>query len=153
MADLRQLWIGWWLEKKIYVRTWSENQQKWLVNKGFARRVLVMMSCYTGFGTVCLIPWVLYFSNHNRSSWKSRIGREVATWLSMPAIVLGIHFESDLWIYFEEIYVCHNCPGPHNTRSGFRMLDINNFILTLSFLVGIKSMICHVFTCRTHMNI
>ena len=84
------------------------------------------MTCYTGFGTVCHISWALYFSNHNRSSWKGRVGSEFATWLSIPAIVLGLHFESELGNYFEEIYAWHNRPGPHNTRSGFQMMEIHN---------------------------
>ena len=85
-----------------------------------------MMTCSTGFGTVCIIAWALYFDNQNHSSWKSCVGREVETWLSMPAIVLGLHFESELGKYFEEIYAWHNHPGPHNTRSGFQMMEIHN---------------------------
>ena len=95
-------------QKKIVVRTLRERQQRWLVNQIFARRVLAMMTCSIIFGTVCLIAWSLYVANHNRSSWKNRVVREVATWLSMPAIVLGLHFESELGKYFEEIYACHN---------------------------------------------
>ena len=44
----------------------------------------------------------------------------------MPAIVLGMHFESELGKYFKEIYARLNLPGPHNTRSGFRMMEIHN---------------------------
>ena len=45
--------------KKIFVRTWRERQQRWLVNQNNSLRVLVMMTCYTGFGKVCLISWGL----------------------------------------------------------------------------------------------
>ena len=82
--------------KKIVVRTLRERQQRWLVNQIFSRRVLAMMTCSTVFGTVCLIAWALYFANHNCSYCKSCVGREVATWLSMTAKFLGLHFESEL---------------------------------------------------------
>jgi len=42
----------------------------------------------------------------------------------MPSIILGLHFESELGNYFEEIYAWHCRPGPLNDRSGFRMLEI-----------------------------
>ena len=42
----------------------------------------------------------------------------------MPAIKLGLHFESELGGYFEEIYAWHNLTGPINKRSGFRMMEM-----------------------------
>ena len=113
-------------QKKIVVRTWHERQQRWLVNQLFARRVLAMTTCSEGFGTMCLIDWALYFANQNLSSWKSCVGKEVATWLSMTAIVLGMHFESELGNYFKDIYAWNKRPRPHNTRYGFRMMEIHN---------------------------
>jgi hypothetical protein len=51
----------------------------------------------------------------------------------MPLIILGLHFESELGLYFEEIYAWHNHDGPLNQRSGFWMLEI--FDLYLGFEV------------------
>lgn len=112
--------------QRVIIRTWRERQQRWLVNQRFARKVIAMLACSTGVGVVSLIAWALYFANNNRSTWKSRVGRELATWFSMPSIVLGIHFESEIGNYFEEVYAWHNRTGPHNSRSGFRMLKIHN---------------------------
>jgi hypothetical protein len=67
----------------------------------------------------------------NQSNWKRQVGREIATWLSMPPIILGLHFESELGLYFEETHAWHNCAGPLNKRLGFRMLEI--FDLYLGF--------------------
>ena len=43
----------------------------------------------------------------------------MATWLSMPDIVVGLHFEAELGEYFETTYYWHNRTGPLHTRSGF----------------------------------
>jgi hypothetical protein len=80
----------------VQVQTWRERQQRWLVNQRYAKRVLAMLFFSTALGVPCLVAWALYFHNFNRSQWKSRVGREVATWLSMPSIILGFHFESEL---------------------------------------------------------
>jgi hypothetical protein len=50
------------------------------------------------------VAWALTFANESRSYWKILVGREIATWLSMPPIILGLHFESELGLYFEEAY-------------------------------------------------
>ena len=84
-----------------------------------------MLALHSGFGIVCLVAWALHFANNSRSSWKARVGKEVATWLSMPSVILGIHFEAELGNYFEEVYAWHNRSGPHNSRSGFRMMEIH----------------------------
>jgi hypothetical protein len=89
---------------KVTMRTWRERQQRWLVNQRYAAKVLEMRLITTPLGVMCLIAWALYFTNFSRSSWKSRVGREVATWLSMPSIILGIHFEAELGNYFKEAY-------------------------------------------------
>lgn len=113
-------------QKRVAIRTWRERQQRWLVNQRYARKVLAMLACSTGFGVVCLVAWALYFANNSRSSWKSRVGKEVATWLSKPEIVLGLHYEAELGDYFEEIMAWHNRTGPNNSRSGFRIMEIHD---------------------------
>ena len=65
---------------------------------------------------------ILAFSNVG----ESRGGREVATWLSMPSIILGLHFEAELGNYFKEAFAWHNRTGPHQTRSGYRMMEIHD---------------------------
>ena len=110
----------------VMVRTWCEHQQRWLVNQQFAKNVLAMMACTTGLGVICLIAWLLYFANYSHSSWKSCAGKEIATWLSMPAIVLGFHYESELGDYFEEVYAWHNQTGPHNDHSSFHMMELHD---------------------------
>jgi hypothetical protein len=113
--------------KTVKIRTWRERQQRWLVNQRFATQILLMMSFNTSGGIICLVAWAMYFANHSRSSWKARVGKEVATWLSMPSIVLGLHYESEIGQYFEEVYAFHNRPGPLYTRPGFRIWSFMEF--------------------------
>ena len=113
-------------KESVKVRTWKERQQRWLVNQRFARKVLAMHAFTTANDVVCLIAWALYFANFCRSGWKSRVGREVATWMSIPAIILGLNFESELGNYFEESYAWHNRTGPIHSRSGFRMMEVHD---------------------------
>ncbi len=47
-------------------------------------------------GANTLVEWALKFANESRSEWKRRVGREIATWLSMPQIILGLTFEAEL---------------------------------------------------------
>ena len=42
----------------------------------------------------------------------------------MPAIILALHFESELGDYFKETYTWHNQNSPLNTSNGFRMLSV-----------------------------
>lgn len=100
----------------VKVRTWRERQQRWLVNQRFARVVLTTMAMLTADNISCYVAWGMCFANTSPSQWKSRAGKEIATWLSMPLIVLGLHFESELGDYFEECYAWHNRPGPLYTR-------------------------------------
>lgn len=113
-------------KKRALIRTWRERQQRWLVNQRFAKRILAMLACSTGLGVCCLVAWALYFANSSRSQWKARVGKEVATWFTMPSVILGLHFESELGDYFEEVYAWHNRKGPVNHRSGFRLMEIHN---------------------------
>ena len=125
--------------QRVIIRTWRERQQRWLVNQRFARKGITMLACSTGVGVVSLIAWALYFANNNRSTWKSRVGRELATWFSMPSIILGIHFELEIGNYFEEVYAWHNRTGAHNFRSGFRVLEIHNLYFDCKLFGGTKS--------------
>ena len=82
-----------------------------------------MLEATTGNGVPSIVAWALPFANESRSDWKRRVGGEIALWLSMPPVVLGLKFEAELGSYFEEIYAWHNWTGPLNVRSGFWMLE------------------------------
>ena len=101
-----------------------ERVQRWLVNQRNAEATLKMLSHLTEDGTPSLIAWALHFANNSRSNWKRRVGREIATWVSMPSLILGLHFEAEIGSYFEEVYAWHNRTGPLNKRSGFRMMEV-----------------------------
>ena len=109
--------------KRVMLSSKREHVQRWLVNQCNSRQVLQMFSSRAVDGTPSLIAWALTFANKSRSNWKRRVGREVATWLLMPEIQLGLRFESEIGSYFEEICAWQNRPGPLNKRSGFRMLE------------------------------
>ncbi len=66
-----------------------------------------------------LVAWVLYFANTSRSDWKRRVGKEIAIWITMPATVLGLYFESELGNYFEQVNSWQCSRGPFHYRSGF----------------------------------
>ena len=117
-------------DEDVRVTASRERTQRWLVNQRNAQRIWAMYGKKTKDGVPSLIAWALYFANNSRSTWKCRVGKEIATWLSMPAILLGLHFESELGIYFEEITAWHNRPGPINSRSGFRMMEVHSLYLS-----------------------
>ena len=77
-------------------------------------------------GVMCLVAWVLYFTNKIRSSWKCRVEEKIVTLLSMSLIILGLHFKSEMGDYFEEVYTWYNRSGPVNNISGFLMMEIHN---------------------------
>ena len=116
---------------RLLIRTCRERVQHWLVNQRNAKQTLEMFSHQTVDGANALVKWALKFANESRSEWKRRVGREIATWLSMPQIILGLTFEAELGIYFEEVMAWHNRKGPLNERPGFRMMEI--FFLCLGF--------------------
>ena len=67
-----------------------------------------MLEATTANGIPLIIAWALTFANESRSDWKKGVGEEIATWLSMLFIILGLTFEAELGSYFEEIYACWN---------------------------------------------
>jgi hypothetical protein len=81
-------------------------------------------------GVPSLIAWALSFANRNCSAWKRCVGKEIATWLSMDSILLGLQFESELGSYFEDV-TWHNRKGPINDHSGFRMMELFDLYLGL----------------------
>ena len=103
----------------VRVSTKRERVQRWMVNQWNAQKTLDMFSRNTSEGVPSLIAWALQFANKSRSNWKRRVGREIATWLSMELMILGLQFEAEIGSYFEEIYAWHNRPGPINKRPGF----------------------------------
>jgi hypothetical protein len=98
----------------VKISTKRKCVQRWMVNQRNAKKTLEMLSKHTQTGVPSLIAWALTFANESWSNWKRRVGREIATWLSMPQMILGLHFESELGLYFEEMYAWHNCAGPLN---------------------------------------
>ena len=89
---------------RVLVKTWRERQQRWLVNQRYAAYVVSLLNVLTANGVMCFIAWGLTYTTTSCSDWKRRIGKEVAIWLSMPAIILGLHFEGELGNYFEQAY-------------------------------------------------
>ena len=106
-------------EKTVKISTKREHVQRWMVNQRNAKKTLEMMESITQDGVPFLVARALTFANQSRSGWKRCVGMEIATWLSMPPIILGLQFEDELGTYFEEIYAWHNRTGPLNKRSGY----------------------------------
>ncbi len=111
---------------RVILRTWRERQQRWLVNQRYAAFIISILGHVTSNGVMCLVAWGLFFANNNRSTWKKRVGEEIATWISMKPIVMGLHFEAELGNYFEQSYAWHNRKGPFHSRSGFRMMEMHD---------------------------
>ncbi len=101
--------------KKVKLKTKRERQQRWLVNQRFAAYVLTLLDINTTGGVMCLVAWALHFANNSRTDWMRRVGGEIALWLFIPAIILGLFFEAELGNYFEQSYAWMNRTGPfHN---------------------------------------
>ena len=110
--------------KSFILTTKRERVQRWLVNQRNAKKTLEMLAKKTADGSCALLLWAMHWANKSRSAWKRQVGKEVATWMSMDTVILGLHFEAELGNYFEEVYAWHNRKGPINERSGFRMMEI-----------------------------
>ncbi len=115
--------------ESVWITTKLGQQQRWLVNQRNSTNTLAMYAKKTKNGVPSLIAWALSFANRNCSAWKCRVGKEIATWLSMDSILLGLQFESELGLYFEEVTAWHNRKGPINNRSGFRMMELLDLYL------------------------
>mmetsp|Transcript_5656 Transcript_5656/g.15886 ORF Transcript_5656/g.15886 Transcript_5656/m.15886 type:complete len:972 (+) Transcript_5656:584-3499(+) len=114
-------------DESVSLKTSRERPQRWLVNQRNAKRVLSYLEMKTRFTLLpSLVAWGIAFHNWSRSEWKRRVGGEVATWLSMPEVILGLHYEAELGEYFEETYYWHNRTGPFNSRPGFRMMEVHD---------------------------
>ena len=117
----------------VRLKTARERRQRWLVNQRSCKTIAEQIKVFNNDGIPSLIAWGLAFANWSRSDWKRRAGAEVATWLAMPEIILGLQFEAEVGEYFETTYYWHNRPGPFNSRPGFRMMEVHdlyfNFIL------------------------
>ena len=100
--------------KAVRITTKREQIQRWMVNQRNAKATLEMLSSETNDAIPSLVAWALVYANESRSNWKARAGREIATWLSMPEVVLGLQFEAEIGAYFEGIHAWHNCKGPIN---------------------------------------
>ena len=68
----------------IKISSKRERVQWWMVNQHNAKIPLEMLESLTQDGTPSLVAWALTFANQSRSTWKRRVGLEIATWLSMP---------------------------------------------------------------------
>ena len=110
--------------ERVRITSKRERVQRWLVNQRNSMETLEMIKKETTDGTPSLVAWGLHFANTSRSGWKRRVGKEVATWVSMPSIILGLQFEAEIGLYFEEIYQWHNRSGSLHKRSGFRMMEV-----------------------------
>ena len=113
--------------RRVKMATWRERRTRWLVNQRNAAHVLSLMPVLTAGGVVCLVAWALYFANNSRNPWKGIVGKEIALWLSMSSIILGLHFESELRNYFEQCSAWNNRKGPFHKRSGFGALEFQDY--------------------------
>lgn len=105
------------------IKTWRERVQRWFVNQRNAKYVLWMLNHRTSDGDCALVQWALSYANE-KSGFQQTVGHEIALWLQMPEMKLGLLFESEVGAYFEEVMAWHNRTGPINKRSGFRMLEL-----------------------------
>ena len=121
-AEMDEVMLGSGNTVRIYTK--RERVQQWMVNQRNSKKTLEVINTTTQCGIPSLVAWALTFANESRSNWKRGVGRDIATWISMPSIILVLYFESELGCYFKEAYAWHNCTGPLNKRSGFRMLEI-----------------------------
>ena len=112
---------------RVKVKAWRERQQCCLINQRHAAYVVSLLNTQDPTGVMCLVVWSLWFANFSRSNWKRRASREITTWLTMPVIILGLHFEDELGNYFEQGYAWHNRRGPFYSRSGLWRMEIHDY--------------------------
>ena len=71
-----------------------------------------------------LLIWAHEMSQHHTGNWRLA-AKDVVEMLSMPSIVVGVHFEADLGQYFEVTMKWHAHPGELSTRPGFRVMELH----------------------------
>ena len=111
--------------KSLTVKAVRERQQRWLANQRNAHWVLGAMEMKTVEGKPALVAWAQRVREYSNNQIIRRIAKEVATMLLMPAIIVALHFESELGNYFEVTSNWHAMPGELSTRPGFRMLEMH----------------------------
>ena len=104
--------------KTVRIKTCRERQQRWMVNQKFAKRICEIINTKTTDGQSCLLVWAITLANESSSAWIRCAAQELATWINMPSLILGLHFEAELGSYFEETMAWHNRPGPLSRRTG-----------------------------------
>ena len=92
--------------------------QRWLVNQRSCQRILKELPVYYRWATMM----------HERllvTNWRRRVAGEVARMLLLPEILVALHFEAELGLFFEQTMRWHSTPGELYCRAGFRMLEIH----------------------------
>ena len=110
--------------KTIRIHTTRERQQRWLVNSRSCERILHAMATKTVDDKPALLVWAHEMSQHHTGNWRLA-AKDVVEMISMPNIMVGVHFEADLGQYFEVTMKWHGYPGELSTQPGFRVMELH----------------------------
>ena len=64
---------------RVKISSKRERVQRWMVNQRNVKITLQMLESVTHDGTPSLVAWALTFANQSCSTWKRRVGKEIAT--------------------------------------------------------------------------
>jgi hypothetical protein len=86
--------------ERTQIHTTKERQQRWLLNSQPCERILHVMMTKTMYGMPALLVWAHKMLQHHTGNWRLA-ARDVVEMLSMPSVMVGVHFEANLGQYFE----------------------------------------------------
>jgi hypothetical protein len=110
--------------RMIRVHTTRERQQRLLVNSCSCEWTLNAMATMTVDKEPALLVWAHMMSQHHTGNWRLA-AKDVIEMLSIPNIMVGVHFEANLGHYFEVTMQWHAYPGELSTQPGFRVMEVH----------------------------
>ena len=113
--------------ESIKIHTMRERVQRWLANQRNASWILEMLQRKCSDGeTPVLLKWAHSCGEHATSDSARVIAKDVVEMLLMQEIIVALHFEMEMGVYFEHTSAFHGSPGELCKRSGFRVMELHS---------------------------
>eukprot|EP00957_Ditylum_brightwellii_P075549 5741915-Ditylum_brightwellii.AAC.1 len=97
----------------------QERVQRWLANQQNASWIVETLDMKIDEVPV-LVIWSHTFGTHATTEAARLIAQDVVQMLMLPEIIVGLHFEREIGLYFEVTSKWHETLGSLSTHSGFR---------------------------------
>ena len=86
---------------QVDIRTCRVREDRWNVNQEFSERLLDGQGILTAGGLPAYSAWSkTWYALADSQAWYKQVAGEISTWLNMKSLILGLHFEKDLGMFF-----------------------------------------------------